>query len=174
MSGPEGSSASHDEADAVGRCGRLAATADVEFAEDRRDVMVDGFLGDEQPVGDLRVAQVLGEQREDLQLAGSEPGRVGPGLSARSARDPTRAAGSQPAHDHRRRRPGPERTEFVERAAQRVLLTGVGARYYMFVKETKVKRSGREYSYLQLVEGYRDENGKVRHRVVETWGARMR
>src|SRR3954447_7977268 len=42
----------------------------------------------------------------------------------------------------------------------------------MFVKETKVKRSGREYSYLQLVEGYRDENGKVRHRVVANLGRR--
>jgi hypothetical protein len=40
----------------------------------------------------------------------------------------------------------------------------------MFVKETKVKRSGREYSYLQLVEGYRDENCKVRHRVVANLG----
>jgi len=40
----------------------------------------------------------------------------------------------------------------------------------MFVKETKVKRPGREYSYLQLVEGYRDENGKVRHRVVANLG----
>src|SRR5258705_4955222 len=40
----------------------------------------------------------------------------------------------------------------------------------MFVKETKVKRSGREYSYLQLVDGYRDENGKVRHRVVANLG----
>src|SRR6266496_2147958 len=40
----------------------------------------------------------------------------------------------------------------------------------MFVKETKVKRSGREYSYLQLVEGYRDENGKVRQRVVASLG----
>jgi hypothetical protein len=40
----------------------------------------------------------------------------------------------------------------------------------MFVKETKVKRSAREYSYLQLVEGYRDENGKVRHRVVANLG----
>ena len=40
----------------------------------------------------------------------------------------------------------------------------------MFVKETKVKRSGRQYSYLQLVEGYRDENGKVRHRVVANLG----
>jgi transposase len=40
----------------------------------------------------------------------------------------------------------------------------------MFVKETKVKRSGREYHYLQLVEGYRDEEGKVRHRVVANLG----
>jgi uncharacterized protein DUF4277/DDE family transposase len=40
----------------------------------------------------------------------------------------------------------------------------------MFVKETKVRRSGREYSYLQLVEGYRDEDGKVRHRVVANLG----
>ena len=40
----------------------------------------------------------------------------------------------------------------------------------MFVKETKVKRAGREYGYLQLVEGYRDGNGKVRHRVVANLG----
>jgi hypothetical protein len=40
----------------------------------------------------------------------------------------------------------------------------------MFVKETKVRRAGREYSYLQLVEGYRDESGKVRHRVVANLG----
>jgi len=40
----------------------------------------------------------------------------------------------------------------------------------MFVKETKVKRSGREYTYLQLVDGYRDESGKVRHRVVANLG----
>jgi transposase len=40
----------------------------------------------------------------------------------------------------------------------------------MFVKETKVRRAGREYSYLQLVEGYRDEAGKVRHRVVANLG----
>lgn len=40
----------------------------------------------------------------------------------------------------------------------------------MFVKETRVNRSGREYSYLQLVEGYRDASGKVRHRVVANLG----
>lgn len=40
----------------------------------------------------------------------------------------------------------------------------------MFVKETKVKRAGREYVYLQLVDGYRDENGRVKHRVVANLG----
>jgi len=40
----------------------------------------------------------------------------------------------------------------------------------MFVKETKVKRGERTYTYVQLVEGYRDENGKVRHRVVANLG----
>jgi Domain of unknown function (DUF4277)/Transposase DDE domain len=40
----------------------------------------------------------------------------------------------------------------------------------VFVKETRVKGSGREYSYLQLVEGYRDESGKVRQRVVANLG----
>jgi len=40
----------------------------------------------------------------------------------------------------------------------------------MFVKETKVKRSGHEYVYLQLVDGYRDENGRVKHRVVANLG----
>lgn len=40
----------------------------------------------------------------------------------------------------------------------------------MFVKETKVKRSGRTYTYVQLVEGYRDEHGRVRHRVVANLG----
>src|ERR1700757_4233348 len=40
----------------------------------------------------------------------------------------------------------------------------------MFVKETHVKRSGRTYTYVQLVEGYRDERGRVRHRVVANLG----
>jgi transposase len=40
----------------------------------------------------------------------------------------------------------------------------------VFVKRTKVKRGGREYVYLQMVEGYRDERGRVRHRVVAKLG----
>jgi Domain of unknown function (DUF4277)/Transposase DDE domain len=40
----------------------------------------------------------------------------------------------------------------------------------MFVKETTVRRGARSYMYLQLVEGYRDERGRVRHRVVANLG----
>jgi Domain of unknown function (DUF4277)/Transposase DDE domain len=40
----------------------------------------------------------------------------------------------------------------------------------MFVKETTVRRGKRSYTYVQLVEGYRDERGKVRHRVVANLG----
>jgi hypothetical protein len=40
----------------------------------------------------------------------------------------------------------------------------------VFVKRTRVKRGGREYVYLQMVEGYRDERGRVRHRVVAKLG----
>ncbi len=40
----------------------------------------------------------------------------------------------------------------------------------MFVKETVVRRGSRAYTYLQMVEGYRDERGRVRHRVVANLG----
>ncbi|HYN91352.1 MAG TPA: IS1634 family transposase [Thermoleophilaceae bacterium] len=40
----------------------------------------------------------------------------------------------------------------------------------MFVKETTVRRGSRSYTYLQMVEGYRDESGRVRHRVVANLG----
>jgi hypothetical protein len=42
----------------------------------------------------------------------------------------------------------------------------------MFVKETKVRRGDREYVYLQLVHGERDEHGRVRHKVVANLGRR--
>ena len=40
----------------------------------------------------------------------------------------------------------------------------------MFVKETTVRRGERAYTYLQMVEGYRDKAGRVRHRVVANLG----
>jgi len=42
----------------------------------------------------------------------------------------------------------------------------------MFVRVQKVQRGGRVYEYVHIVEGYRDEAGKVRHRVVANLGRR--
>lgn len=40
----------------------------------------------------------------------------------------------------------------------------------MYVKRHRVRRGRREYVYLRLVEAYRDEYGRVRHRVLRTLG----
>jgi transposase len=40
----------------------------------------------------------------------------------------------------------------------------------MYVKRHSVRRGDKRYVYLRLVEAYRDERGKVRHRVVKTLG----
>lgn len=42
----------------------------------------------------------------------------------------------------------------------------------MYVRVQKVRRAGRVYEYVHIVEGYRDEAGKVRHRVVANLGRR--
>jgi len=42
----------------------------------------------------------------------------------------------------------------------------------LFLRSQKVHRAGRTYEYLHLVEGYRDRDGKVRHRVVANLGPR--
>jgi hypothetical protein len=40
----------------------------------------------------------------------------------------------------------------------------------MYVKRCQVRRGEKHYSYLRLVEAYRDEGGKVRHRILATLG----
>src|SRR5215216_2966331 len=42
----------------------------------------------------------------------------------------------------------------------------------MYVRVQKVRQGGRVYEYVHIVEGYRDEGGKVRHRVVANLGRR--
>jgi hypothetical protein len=44
----------------------------------------------------------------------------------------------------------------------------------MFVRVQKVRQAGRVYEYVHIVEGFRDEAGKVRHRVVANLGRRDR
>ena len=40
----------------------------------------------------------------------------------------------------------------------------------MYVKRHKVRRDGKDYTYLRLVEAYRTHDGKVRHRLLHTLG----
>jgi hypothetical protein len=40
----------------------------------------------------------------------------------------------------------------------------------MYVKRHKVRRAGRDYVYLRLVEAYRNQDGQVRHRLLRTLG----
>src|SRR6516225_9026045 len=44
----------------------------------------------------------------------------------------------------------------------------------MFLRLQKVRQAGRLYEYVHIVEGYRGEDGKVRHRVVANLGRRDR
>src|SRR2546422_10654496 len=44
----------------------------------------------------------------------------------------------------------------------------------MFVRVQKVRQAGHVYEYVHIVEGYRDESGKVRLRVVANLGRRDR
>jgi hypothetical protein len=40
----------------------------------------------------------------------------------------------------------------------------------VYVKRHKVRREGKDYTYLRLVEAFRTEEGKVRHRLLHTLG----
>ena len=64
----------------------VAGLGQLEHLGDVGDVFGDRLLGDGERVGDRRVAEALGQQGQDLALAGGEPGRAvagpfGPGHS---------------------------------------------------------------------------------------------
>src|SRR5919201_368567 len=50
----------------------LAARAGIELAQDGGYVVVDRFLRDEEPLGDIGVAQPVAEERQHLELPGRE------------------------------------------------------------------------------------------------------
>src|SRR5918999_2077240 len=72
--------------------GGLVARADTELAEDRGDVVADGFLGDDEARGNLRVREALGDELEHVELALRQAGRMLARSRARAAGDPARAA----------------------------------------------------------------------------------
>jgi hypothetical protein len=94
------------DSEACGFDAGLDWVRDAELAEDRGDVVVDGLLRYEQPVGDFAVAQPTGEKGQDLELAWSEAG----GIRARGCSVATgnveRAAFAELACENRRGRLG--------------------------------------------------------------------
>ena len=105
-----------------------------ELAQDRRDVVVDRLARQEQPLGDVAVAQAVGDQREHLELARGELGRVLARRRPRPARQRARAALAQLAADDRRRAAGAERQQLLEPAAAQRFVLGAGARERRLVR----------------------------------------
>ena len=69
-----------DESGFVGGDDGLGAVAEPELVEDVADVGLDGFLGDDEAVGDLGVGQALGDELEDFGFAWGEVFERGLGL----------------------------------------------------------------------------------------------
>src|SRR5262245_53582181 len=90
--------------------------------QDRRDVMADGLLGEEEPPGDVGVTQTLGDELQNLDLAWSEAGRVPLCGRPGPARDAADAASAQAPRNDRRRRARVEAVKLVEGAAQRAIV----------------------------------------------------
>src|SRR4051794_33858923 len=67
------------DAQAAGGSHRFAARSDRQFGQDRRHVMVGCLTGDDKARSDISIAQTFGEQNQHTELAGRQPGRIGPG-----------------------------------------------------------------------------------------------
>jgi len=91
---------------AGGLAGGRRARGDTDLGQHRRDVVVHRPLRDEQPRRDLPVRQALGEQGQDLLLAGRQPGRGRPRGRPRAARDRAHAELLHPPPGRRRGGPG--------------------------------------------------------------------
>src|SRR5262245_21227252 len=67
-----------------GLSAQLSAAVDVELPEDVGDVGLDGHLGDEHPLPDLRVGEPLGDELSDPGFGGGERGPAVLGASTRA------------------------------------------------------------------------------------------
>src|SRR5436190_417082 len=91
--------------------GRLAPRTHVELPQDRGNVVVDSSLGEEEAIGDLGIAQTLGDEQEDLELAWSKARWVRTRGPSGPTRKRTDAVLAQAAGGERSRR---RRTEILE------------------------------------------------------------
>ena len=97
-------------------------------------MVLDGLGGEEQALGDVAVAQAVGDQGEDLELARGELRRVLARRRPRAARQVGRAAPAQLARDHGGGRHRAQALELVVRAPLRRLVARAGERERCLVR----------------------------------------
>jgi hypothetical protein len=90
--------------------------------------MINRLGRNDQALGDLSVAQSIGEQGTYFDISRCRAGRVRACFRARAARQVARTAPAQPARDDRYGGIGAERLELIERPAQVVLIVTVSER----------------------------------------------
>ena len=89
-----------------------------ELGHDRGDVMRDGPRREIEPLGDLGVGQVLGDQRQNLHLSPGQKGRVCPCRRPGTARDAASTDFAQSLSDESRRRSSAQAHELGVRATE--------------------------------------------------------
>ena len=91
-------------------------------------MVVDGPFRHDQALGDLGVAQALGQQRQHFELARRQANGVLARGGARAPGQAAHAAVAQPPREDRSRGPGSEAVELFQSLAQRGVIVGVGER----------------------------------------------
>src|SRR4051794_13057736 len=108
----------------MGLGARLAAAANLELAQDRRHVVADGLLGEDEALRDVGITKPLSQQLEDLELPRGESGGILPRFRAWPARH-LGATLSQAAGDDRCRGSCSQLLQVSKRLAQSPVVIGV-------------------------------------------------
>src|SRR5262249_34665454 len=80
-----------DQPEVMGEARRLGARTRLQFGQDGGDMVLDRLGRGGEAVGDLAVAQPLGEQEQDLELAWGEASGIGLGGGTGTTWQPTNA-----------------------------------------------------------------------------------
>src|SRR6266545_7238174 len=118
--------------------GRLATRANAELPEDRCDMVVDRPLGEHEPLGDLGVAEPLGDESEHLELTRSQPGGILLRRRAWPPGQPACAALAQAASNDGGSRLRAEAVQLVQSAPDRLLVVGIEERERGLIRRFEV------------------------------------
>ena len=117
-----------------GRGRGLNPGANVQLAQDRGDVIVDGPFGENEPLRDLFRPEPSRHELQYLQLPGREIRGIQPGGRSWTTGQAASPAPPKTSRDDRRCGLGPELLQLLERRPQRRLLVGVRERECRLVR----------------------------------------